>query len=345
MTQDYIRRLKRVAITLAFLHLAMVPGATAQQPATVVPQCSGRDIYEAMATENPTERRAIDAEGSRVPNGQNLLWRIEKSGIPPSTLFGTVHLTDDRVNALTPAITSALAASSSMALEVDNLSQASVARAIGNVRDLLMYHGGPSLLSNLTPEEIRLAETTVAKIGIAPEALRAVRPWVVTMTLALSDCERRRSASGLKPLDMRLAEMARLRGLPVTGLETIEDQIRAMARVPEDDQITVLKASLKLYDLTDDLIETTVRLYLARNIGTIWPLQAALWRQAGYSMEPFLSFQRELVTKRNITMRDAAVPLLDKGGVFIAVGALHLPGDEGLVKLLRHAGFSVTPVE
>ncbi len=44
-------------------------------------------------------------------------------------------------------------------------------------------------------------------------------------------------------------------------------------------------------------------------------------------------------------MRDRALPLLGKGGAFIAVGALHLPGDKGLVALFREAGYTVTAVE
>ena len=44
-------------------------------------------------------------------------------------------------------------------------------------------------------------------------------------------------------------------------------------------------------------------------------------------------------------MRDAALPLLAKGNVFIGVGALHLPGRDGLVQLLRDKGYTVTAVE
>ena len=44
-------------------------------------------------------------------------------------------------------------------------------------------------------------------------------------------------------------------------------------------------------------------------------------------------------------MQAVAEPLLDKGGVFIAVGALHLPGDKGLVALLRDGGYTVSPIE
>jgi uncharacterized protein YbaP (TraB family) len=93
------------------------------------------------------------------------------------------------------------------------------------------------------------------------------------------------------------------------------------------------------------MVETIVKLYLARKIGVVWPLQETLWRQAGYPVEAFQSFQRELINRRNLVMRDAAMPLLSTGGVFIGVGALHLSGADGLVQLLQDAGFTVTAAE
>ena len=104
-------------------------------------------------------------------------------------------------------------------------------------------------------------------------ALASLKPWFVSMTLSLSECERRRSAAGLAPLDLRLAEQAKALNIPVAGLETLEDQLRAMAAVPEADQLTILKAGLKLHSQSDDMIETMVRRYLDRELGLIWPLQ------------------------------------------------------------------------
>ena len=43
--------------------------------------------------------------------------------------------------------------------------------------------------------------------------------------------------------------------------------------------------------------------------------------------------------------RDAALPYLEEGGAFIAVGALHLAGDSGLVELIRGAGYTVSAVD
>ena len=48
-----------------------------------------------------------------------------------------------------------------------------------------------------------------------------------------------------------------------------------------------------------------------------------------------------MVTARNRTMAERAMPFIDAGGAFIAVGALHLPGEEGLIELLRKKGYRV----
>jgi uncharacterized protein YbaP (TraB family) len=59
----------------------------------------------------------------------------------------------------------------------------------------------------------------------------------------------------------------------------------------------------------------------------------------------FDGFKTSLLVERNAKMRDSAMPVLEKGKAFIAVGALHLSGPTGLVALLRQAGFTVTSVE
>ena len=52
-----------------------------------------------------------------------------------------------------------------------------------------------------------------------------------------------------------------------------------------------------------------------------------------------------MITGRNKVMVEHAAPILAKGNAFIAVGALHLPGPEGLVEQLRKAGYTVTAVD
>ena len=104
-------------------------------------------------------------------------------------------------------------------------------------------------------------------------------------------------------------------------------------------------AALRSYDRIDDILETTVQLYLARQLGAIWPLQLELAGKAGVDPGAFASLEQNLLATRNLGMRQTATSHLDEGGVFIAVGALHLPGRQGLVSLLREAGYTLTPLE
>jgi hypothetical protein len=60
--------------------------------------------------------------------------------------------------------------------------------------------------------------------------------------------------------------------------------------------------------------------------------------------EAFAFVETKLIEKRNRLMFELADDLLKEGGAFIAVGALHLPGKDGLVELIRGSGYKVIPV-
>ena len=309
------------------------------------PACAGRDMLSEMETGNALAHQRVLAAAEATLNSRALLWRIDAGAVPPSYLFGTVHLTDDRVNALSPKTTEALQNAQRIALEIEDMSPQSLGKAMAGMRELVVFGDGRSLESMLSPEEFDTVQSVLGANGTPRHIATALRPWLVTLSLSLPACERRRAAAGLQALDMRLGEAGKKRGIPVIGLETLEGQMRALAAVPEGDQLQMLKMSLKFYDRSEDLMETMVRRYLGRDIGVIWPFQMELARSVGFSPEAFKTFEEQMVSVRNRRMRDAAVPLLRQGGTFIAVGALHLPGKLGLVELFRDAGFTVTAVD
>jgi uncharacterized protein YbaP (TraB family) len=151
--------------------------------------------------------------------------------------------------------------------------------------------------------------------------------------------------AGATVLDQKLEELATSHDLRPVGLETAEEQLRSTAKPSIESQIAGLKANLRLQPRLDDLMETTIRLYLSRNIAAMLPLTEVLIGDEALAAAAIGEFQQELIVNRNRRMAERALPLLAEGGAFIAVGALHLPGDAGLVALFRKAGYSVTPVE
>jgi uncharacterized protein YbaP (TraB family) len=328
-------------VLLSIALLVGIHGASAHAQ----PSCGGKNLLDEL---KGTEAHArILARAAATENAEAVLWRLERPGIPPSYLFGTMHLTDERINTLSPALKTALAGSRRLLLEVDadELSTAGFLKAFARARPLFTFTDGRRLEQLLSGAEYRKTIDILERTGLPAQVAGIFKPWVATLMLALSECERRRSAEGKPPLDQRLAQTAQAQGIAVEGLETLDSQFRAMAEVPEVDQIEILRAGLRTYERVDDMIETMIQLYLKRQLAAMWPLQLALAKQVGTSPKAFDSAENSLIVARNLRMRDKALASLRHGGVMIAVGALHLPGKQGLVALLRAAGYTVSAVE
>jgi len=298
-----------------------------------------------LAAKDPAAHSKITDEAAKIENGEALLWKIEKAGIPDSYLFGTIHMADTRVTALPDKVRNAFTASKTVAVEVANMSDEGMLAAMTKVPALLAYTDGTTLPAQLTPAEFDQVQKLTTKVGMPAEAAPVLRPWLISMLLAISDCNRAQLEAGKKALDSILESEAKKNGAAVVGLETVEDQLSAMASIPNDKQILILKAGLAYADRTDDMIETLVQLYLQRKIAATMPFQLMLAEKVGVPASAYDDFMKILVSDRNIKMRDGATPLLEKGNVFIAVGSLHLPGKTGLVSLLRDAGYHVTAAE
>lgn len=341
-----LRRMKvRPTIVSALLAGFAVCWAFSASPARAGGSCAGINMLDEFKAKAPSAYAEIRSEAEATPNSRAVLWKIERGRTPPSYLLGTIHMTDPRVTAFTSGIERALSSTDTVALEVADVSADATNAAIAKATRLVLFTDGQTLDDMLSDEEYSKVKETLHGAGLPGDLAAMFRPWVVSMILSVSSCERQKVKDGLPVLDLKIATAARDRGLKVVGLETIESQLGAMAAIPDDQQVAMLRASLKFADRANDTMETLLQLYLARDMGSAWPFHLALAKEAGVGRQSFTDFQKRIVSDRNEQMRDAALPLLDKGRVLIAVGALHLVGERGLVTLLREAGYTLTPVE
>jgi uncharacterized protein YbaP (TraB family) len=338
-------RLAKAAATAALFFAALIPAFAAQAAEADADKCRGINMLAETQAKDPETYAKIMAQAAATENAGALLWKIERTGHPTSYLFGTVHLTDERVTKLSPAVEQAIGQSKTIALEVSDVSDKTTATVIAQSAPLVMFTDGRRLDGLLSGTEYDAVKKVISRSGMPSDLAALFKPWIVTMILSVSDCERASVQQGTRVLDMKLAEVGKARGMQVVGLETIPEQLQALASVPEPQQIDMLRASLKFADRTNDLMETLVQLYLERKISAAMPFQIALAKQVGIGDDAFAGFQEKLLTDRNVKMRATAEPLLEQGAVFIAIGALHLPGKQGLVALLREAGYTVTPIE
>ena len=313
--------------------------------AASIPKCSGTDLVPSLRQQQPALMERVVARAAEIPNGEAILWKIERTGVPASYLFGTIHVSDIRVARLSEKVRAALHGSNTVAVEVKNASTLRLTRLIAANPTRFMSLGGNQLEQKLSPDELAITNDVIKSIGIPQQAARVLKPWFVNLLLSAPACERHRAAKGYSVLDRVVADEALNRGVRLIGLETIDEQFNALSSLPETTQIGILRTSIVFAKQIEDYFETLIQLYQRRQINFTLPLSIEIARAAGIDVAPLEAFNETLATKRNYTMRDRSLPLLQKGGAFVAVGSLHLVGKEGLVALYRKAGYRVTPVE
>jgi len=334
----------RVALILS-INVAFVGITPVWSKGKTVTTCSGVDMLTEMRVRAPHDYARLMAKSLRVKNGGAIFWRISKGDKPTSYLFGTMHLSDPRISKLPKAARTALKKAKVLALELEDLSQIAAARAISGAADLVVFKDGKKLSDLLSDKEFKLVQNKLSKLGIPVQMVPYFKPWIVSLLTAVSACERNRVKGGALVLDMTLAAQARKKGIPVVGLETLQSQLKAAASISLSEQLFSLRTSLAYSERADDMMETIVGMYLRRQIGAALPFQLYLAAKAGIPATSLKGLQQELIVKRNRKMRTRALPLLGKGGALIGVGALHLVGEDGLVALIRKAGYIVEPIE
>jgi uncharacterized protein YbaP (TraB family) len=327
--------------TTAFLGFAGL--ALAAEP----PECVGKSMLPDLAVSAPEFSARLASAEQTIANGQAILWRITdaKGTVAPSHLFGTIHLTDASVNDLSPEARRAIESASVVALEVkEAVDPSEEAQAIHrNARFMAMLPGTDmwDLIPDADEDLIRSAPQ------IPPErmaTLGSLQPWVIAVMLASPPCENERQRAGLPVLDQTIGKMAVAWLTPLVGLETIEEQLAALSEAPLETQARFLVAQARSNNQLLDLIETSKQLYLGRKLSSLLVLttQGLPTDEPDPAMITYLT--ENLINKRNKVMLERALPLVAKGNAFIAVGAAHLPGDQGLVELFRKAGYEVTPI-
>ncbi|MBU4529876.1 MAG: TraB/GumN family protein [Hoeflea sp.] len=326
--------------------LVYAGAARAEEPAV----CDGVSLVGKLSATAPEKLASARDEAAATPNGQGRLWKIEKDGREPSWLFGTMHVTDPRVTRMPDAARTAFDTADTVVIEtIDILDPVKAQAALLTNPELTMFTDGSTLTSRLSPEDASLVEAELSRRGIPLALVSRMKPWMIAGMVAMPACELARKADGVEFLDIKIASDAKAQGKQLLGLESIGEQMTAMADLPIEFHMRGLVETIKLADLMPDIMATMTELYLDGEIALIMPVILAAGPEdagavTGDDLDGYAEFEERIVTLRNHVMADRAGPILEKGNAFIAVGALHLPGEKGLVSLLSDAGYTVSPV-
>jgi uncharacterized protein YbaP (TraB family) len=259
-----------------------------------------------------------------------LLWKISGNTLTEdSYLYGTIHVVPEDKFVVSESLNEAFQASSALALEIDlNIT---FEQQMAMAKELLIP-GGKTLKNFLNSEEFQKFETyCLDTLGMKKSKFKKyirIKPFFVSAIIL------KEQLGKSKGYDQYFNEEAKKKNIPTSGLETMQYQLSTVNTISIEDQANMLIASLGT-----EMIEykKMLDLYLANDIEGL----AALMDESEVSNE---SFTNNLLIQRNKNWIPEIEKLVNIQKTFIAVGAAHLTGENGVVKLLQNAGYIVEPI-
>ena len=324
------------SLCAAIACILTVAFAQAKTPAP----CRGDDLGHVERLAAAESARADD-----LVNADGLLWRVDKPGLAPSYLFGTIHSTDDAALEVARRAADKIQGSKVVATElggpIDTVEKANIAAAMLAAaldRDHDTFEGV------IPPESRESTERLVTGQGYPAEFAHHLKPWFLAILTALPSCEAAREALDLPEVDQFLAQTGKDLGVKVVGLETPQEQLEAIETMRPEVAAALLTLAARKPSMNDDLYVTLLRLYRESRPAEILPVSDAIGGLSEAERSAQDQFMRVLLVDRNAVMAERAAPLIASGGAFIAIGALHLAGKTGLVERFRADGYAVTKV-
>ncbi|MGR8920320.1 MAG: TraB/GumN family protein [Gammaproteobacteria bacterium] len=283
---------------------------------------------DAMALDCPALPGSAFDASAPLRHERGLLWRITGPAGAQNVMLGTMHVADPRVLALREASRPALVRSRVFVMEVvlDAAAMATLQRA-------MFFSDGRSLREVAGPELFAATAAHMQRHGVPAALTESMKPWAAFTTLSLP------AGQAGAPLDAILMADASAAGNRVVGLETVDEQVAVFESVAEADQLDMLREVACHYDYFQAEVVKLVDRYAARDLRGLMSLSLK------HVDEHRAGFLEALLWRRNERMLERLRPLLDAGGAFVAVGALHLPGPRGLLEQLEQAGYVVERVD
>ncbi|MBZ6378918.1 MULTISPECIES: TraB/GumN family protein [Pacificimonas] len=290
--------------------LAVLPGCAAPQPVRAAPQETD------VAGDADPALFEVSDEDTRI------------------YLFGTIHILTGSEGWFDEAVRDAFEASDELVIETLEPTREELSQTMM----LGVDPAGKPLSRTISPDSYALLSDELVEAGVDPAAFEPLDPWLVAINLAGIQYQK----LGMTPdagAERRLIAAAEERGMPVSGLETLDYQFRLFDDLPEEHQVEFLEQSIEQLDDAESFIGRMTEAWASGDT-------AALSDVLNEELEDDPVLYARLITDRNRNWAAWIEERLDEPGtVFVAVGAGHLGGEGSVQSELEKRGISVTRID
>ena len=259
---------------------------------------------------------------------KGLFWKLESPTGKTSYLFGTMHTDDNRLADMTPKMLDAMKSVDTFMMESEPAQDPSI---------FLMKDADlTTMLTQAEFDQVRqLADFHVMHMGAAMQ----MKPWLLAVVFDLPKPQTEFAQDNL------LMAKSEDFGKEIKGLESSQEHFSIMDAFSIDEQMVMLRAVLKRTQTQKEAnFERLIKAYLNGDSDKI----SALDEKITGGMLPkalWAKMRSKLLDERNVVMAQRSVAAANEKPVFVAVGASHLAGDNGLIAAFKKAGFKLTAVQ
>lgn len=271
-------------------------------------------------------------QGSNDQDAKSLLWQVSSKQMKkPSYLFGTIHLICPEDYLWTPAMDRTLKKADEVCFEMDM--------------------DDPSLLMEVAMGMVDMTGKTIKEYFVNEADYKKVAAFItdslgMNLTMfqqlkpaALQALFATKAVSCAAPVayENNIMELAKKQGKEITGLEKASEQLALFDNMPIDSVIKDLVEIATDYGDEQGEYKEMVASYKKQDLSALNRLIEKA-QENGEDMRAFLD-------ERNNKWIERMVERMDQRSIFFAVGAGHLGGKNGVITLLRKAGYTVTPIK
>jgi uncharacterized protein len=265
---------------------------------------------------------------------KSLLWEISGNGLKQSSyIFGTIHIIKKKEFFLTDIVADKLKHSQVFITEIDMnlplLKQLELAKR-------MFLPDNKTLQDYVSPADFKMF-SSILKDSMKVSSSRfdkyiRLKPFFTSSVLVKEEIGK------IKAYEREMYKIAKNHSIPSDGLETIDFQFSLVDNTPVEEQAKSLINEVKNYRQSLAGYNEMVKIYKQQDLEQLYTMVV---NDSTADSE----FNREFIFKRN----NSWIPIIEKRireySCFIAVGGAHLPGENGVLSLLRKKGYSVTPVK
>ena len=307
-------------------------------------ECIGTNLINALPAD---ERAALEARAHAVPFAQGNLWQAHRDGAQ-ITLVGTYHLDDPRHAATLTALGPAVQSASTLLVEAGPEEESALQADVAANPERLILPSGPTPPEALGEDNWQRLSDALRARAMPPFMAAKMQPWYIMVMLSIPACQFAETASA-NGLDKQLIAQAQAAGVPVRAVEPYDTIFTIFDSIASPDQYALLMQAVDAAEAGDDMAVTLSDSYFAGENRLLWEFtKVDAQSRSGLTPEEaeryFALMEEVMISRRNHAWIAPIEAAAAQGPVVVAVGALHLPGEAGVLNLLAQNGWTISPL-